>query len=178
MNFKVDSNDARTSASVGDRPTAGGGWPITAATLGLQSARVSWRSLSLVLIVLAGCGAAYEAEGPPQNDPARQDPARGVDPTPGAGDIGVVTGRVEVAQSFAPAAPVSFEKVMLYREDSPVTQTTTDAHGGFMFVGLKPGGLYEARVEGNGHVGRVRFSLRVAGHLSGLRLVVLDTVPK
>lgn len=101
-----------------------------------------------------------------------------------------------MAPSLAPAVPVAFEQVVLYRQKTsvanattdvhdwksvvaaaalwtPVANATTDVHGGFMFVGIKDGGEYEVRIETDLYGGSVRFSLRTAGHVTGIHLVAV-----
>ena len=112
----------------------------------------------------------------PTTQRAAEDPPR--DPPIAAGDFGVITGKVEVIQGFTPTAPVAFEPVALYRGSDVVAKAVTDAHGEFMFVGIS-GGVYEARIDADGFMGRVRLSIQTGGHFSGARLVVEKaTIPK
>jgi hypothetical protein len=128
------------------------------------------------LVLFTGCATTYEPTPPPRQ--ARGEPLPGtLGPSPATGDPGVVSGRVEVVQSFAPAVPVAFEEIALYRDEAVVAKATTDAHGGFMFVGITNGGVYEARVVSARYEGSVQFSLRRGGHLSGAELVVRPVAP-
>jgi hypothetical protein len=137
------------------------------------------RLLSVVLVA-AGCAGSY----PPTDPSAQELMARGEGPLPsigdppGAGNPGVVSGRLEAPPSFAPAKPIAFEPIALYRDSVLVAQTTSDAHGAFMFVGVNQAGPYEARVATDRLVGGARFSLRMGGHVSGLRLGVQPAIAR
>jgi hypothetical protein len=137
-----------------------------------QDPRMFERSVSVALFVaMLGCG-AYPPY-PPQETMSRGEPiVPATDDSLKAGDPGVVTGQVTRVETFAPVGPVAFEPVALYRRGALVGSSTTDAHGAFMFVGIKEGGEYEARVASARFVGGVRFPLRSGGHASGLELAV------
>jgi hypothetical protein len=142
------------------------------------------RSAAVVVGVLAALSPAMSGctEYPPYS--AQEAMSRGepivspADDSLKAGDPGVVTGRVTRIDTFAPAGPVAFEPVTLTRLGALVASATTDDHGAFMFVGVKGGGEYEARVASSRFVGAVRFPLRRGDHLSGLALPVQPAASK
>lgn len=138
----------------------------------------TFRTAGLAALVLfAGCATAYEPEPTPRYELGHTEPVRTIDPPAAAGDPGVISGRAEAVQSFAPAGPVAFEEIALYREGVLVAKSTTDDHGGFMFIGIKNGGVYEARVVSARYTGSVQLSLRRGGHVSGAALVVRPVTP-
>jgi hypothetical protein len=132
------------------------------------------RRIALAAVFVAGCAGSY-----PPTDPSAQElmargegPLKGGEDPPAAGDWGVVTGRLEAVPTFAPARPIGPEPVALFRAGDLVSQTISDAHGEFMFVGVKQAGTYEIRVASDQVVGSARFSIRAGGHVSGLKLSV------
>jgi len=129
-------------------------------------------ALSIVLAA-AGCAGTYSPTETPQEAMARGNGAiRSMPDPPGAGDPGVVTGQLEAGVTFVPTGPMAFETVVLTRDGAVVARTTSDAHGGFMFVGIKPG-TYEASVSSDRLAGpSARFSITAVTHVSGLRLSV------
>ena len=127
----------------------------------------------LLTVVAAGCAGTYPSTDTAQEAMARGDgPIKSMGDPPGANDPGVVTGRLEPIATFAPAGPMAFESVVLTRGGVVVARTTSDAHGGFMFVGIKQAGVYEASVASDRLSGSARFSINPVTHVSGLRLSV------
>ncbi|HEY7371975.1 MAG TPA: hypothetical protein VIF57_07325 [Polyangia bacterium] len=124
-------------------------------------------------LAAAGCG-TYPLRDTAQEQMARgEGPLKSIEDPPAAGDPGVVAGRLEAVATFAPSAPIAFEPVVLTRDGAVVSRTTSDAHGGFMFVKVAQPGAYEVRVDSARLVGVTHFSIRRAGaHISDLRLDV------
>jgi hypothetical protein len=121
----------------------------------------------LLAVTLAGVGCTETLPPhPPQEAISRGEPLSTIDDSAKAGDAGVVSGRLAVIETFAPAGPVGFETVTLYRAGAPVSHATSDARGAFMFVGIKGGSDYELRVASDRFVGSRPFSLPAGGHAS------------
>lgn len=165
----------RSRASEGDRSGAvrgvcpharDGVLDGTIAVMPLRSAAVLLASI----FACASCG-DYPPRRAPQDLMARGEPIAPVEQPAKAGDMGVVSGRLSLIETFAPAGPIGFERVSLYRDGRAVAEASTDARGAFLFVRIKGGGEYELRVTSDRFAGSRRFLLK-AGDAANVDLVV------
>ena len=113
------------------------------------------------MIAGAGCrDRDYPAPHSPQEAMSRNEPIAPVLGPAHPGDPGVVSGRLTLVETFAPAAPVEYQTVALFHDGKEVSRATTDAHGAFLFVRVKGGQEYELRVVSDRLTGNRSFRVR------------------